>query len=113
MISSAPIRVMPKELRPSNRQLKQIISCIFWLELLLLIKLSGEKRGEPDPSSNPRHIIGELYCCVAVAKAAVESGVARIAVEGDDYWEKYKSGLTARQDELKSICYRCKRGVSL
>lgn len=50
---------------------------------------------------------------VAVAKAAVESGVARVEVVGDDYWVKYRAKLSARQDELKGICYRCKRGVIL
>lgn len=49
----------------------------------------------------------------AVAKAAVGSGVARIVVEEDNYWEKYRAKLSSRQDALKGICYRCKRGVPL
>ena len=33
----------------------------------------------------------------AVAKAAVESGVARIVVDGDDYWDKYRARLSAKR----------------
>lgn len=60
-------------------------------------------------------LISEVSC--AVAKAAVASGVAGINVGtgavADRYWEKYKVSLQKRLDDIKGICYRCKRGVEL
>lgn len=56
-------------------------------------------------------LISEVSC--AVARAAVESGVARAATGGKEYWEHYKVSLQKRQDEIKGICYRCKKGVEL
>lgn len=56
-------------------------------------------------------LISEVSC--AVARAAVESGVARVATGGRKYWEHYKVSLQKRQDEIKGICYRCKKGVEL
>jgi Malic enzyme len=58
----------------------------------------------------------------AVAKAAVESGVARFNVDGTKVstlkteeeknimWSEYKKALELRLHALKGICYRCKNG---
>lgn len=56
-------------------------------------------------------LISEVSC--AVAKAAVESGVAQIQITEADHWERYRSSLQKRLDDIKGICYRCKKGVPL
>lgn len=60
-------------------------------------------------------LISEVSC--AVAKAAVATGVARVDVgtgdSADKYWAKYKLSLQKRLDDVKGICYRCKKGVEV
>lgn len=60
-------------------------------------------------------LMSDVSC--AVAQAAVKTGVARLRIgEGEEalkYWEKYKISLQKRLDDIKGICYRCKRGVKL